>query len=65
MRLLVFVFSKSVQAVDLVERNKNGAGLGRPIGTALHQVRRKLADIFPAVGIRVLFSMTNDLLIEL
>lgn len=63
-RLLVFVFSRSVQAVDLVERNENGAGLARPIGTALLQLGRKLVDTFPAVSVRVVLSKKNDLVIE-
>ena len=58
-------FSKSVQDVNPVERNQNRAALGRPIRTALLPVGHKLPDMFPAIAIRALFSMTNDLFIEL
>ena len=63
LRLIVFL-SASVQDVDLVERNENGAGVGRPIGTAPLQPIHKLKERSLDAGIGCCFSMANDSVIE-
>ncbi len=55
LRLTVFL-SASVQDVDLVERNENGAELGRPIGTAPLQPIHKLNERSPDAGSDVVLA---------
>ena len=55
--------SERVQDVDLVERNENGAEVGRPFGTAPLQPLHKLNEKSPDVDFGC-FSTVDDLVIE-
>ena len=65
LRLFVFIRSRSVEALDLVERNDNEPKVGRPVGTAPLQGGGKPVGMFSAVFIFVELGMTNDFVIEL
>jgi len=55
----------SVEDVDLVERNEDGAqGFGWPFGTKPLQVILKLLERFPDLDVRAVSSIRDDTFIE-